>query len=776
MSAQSRAADWRRAAGLASLGLFSLVLEIVPPDVYAAPQRASISISISDASATESSCAGVSAVFTVQLSRPSKQAVSVAFATADGTAMAGADYVAQSGVVTFQARETTKVIAVTILDDQITESPETFFVNLRNPINATISDGQGQGTIFNDLCDDASLCTVDSCDPATLTCLHTAVSCDDGNVCTVDSCNPSTGCVNTPGNAGTVCRASAGVCDPAESCTGTAAACPADAKSTAVCRPSAGPCDIAESCDGVSNDCPADEKKADGTACSLPNAVAQCAGGACAIASCNAGYGDCDGSPADGCEAPLNVAQSTSPDYYGGGSNADLKAGYLRVSAITNCGGCGVSCDDGASCTTDLCVPTGSTGQEVAVCRHYNRAQCSEARCNSQSLPSGTPPPLEPSCMGPDADGDGLPNQWETSQTDPYTGSQMPPGVDLNCDGEISDAGGDLVWHEPPSGDSIPDVYLELDYMVAGPDDTADHSPPINPLTGESALTEIVRAFSREGITLHIDPAQDALPHSDVLFFPGSSTDQCPTAGAVNFYDIKGSPAYFDPRRRFGYHYVVSGHSNCVDPGSRLGETNGSGVAEIFGNDLVVSMGGFSYGATTDEQVRRYREYAGAIMHEIGHNLRLDHGAPVPCPSPPCDNSIANYAPNHISSMNYSFQLSGIQRSATPGTTSPLDPNLPWRVDFSHGLEQSLNEGALDENLGLNVAIEPFNRDLTVYFCFDVPQVAPSFGPIDWNCDGVIESSVAADINGDGILGILPNSDDWRNLFFNFQCQPTFAN
>ena len=45
--------------------------------------------------------------------------------------------------------------------------------------------------------------------------------------------------------------ASAGVCDPAETCTGSSAACPADAKSTAVCRASAGVCDVAENCDGV---------------------------------------------------------------------------------------------------------------------------------------------------------------------------------------------------------------------------------------------------------------------------------------------------------------------------------------------------------------------------------------------------------------------------------------------------------------------------------------------------------------------------------------------
>ena len=66
---------------------------------------------------------------------------------------------------------------------------------------------------------------------------------------------------------GTQCRASGGVCDPAESCTGSSATCPADAKSTSLCRGTAGVCDVAESCDGVNNDCPADGFASASTEC-----------------------------------------------------------------------------------------------------------------------------------------------------------------------------------------------------------------------------------------------------------------------------------------------------------------------------------------------------------------------------------------------------------------------------------------------------------------------------------------------------------------------------
>src|SRR2546426_548882 len=79
-----------------------------------------------------------------------------------------------------------------------------------------------------------------------------AADCDDHNPCTVDMCATGTGgvrfCDNPPGNAGTVCRASVGACDVAETCTGTSRDCPADALAPAtwVCRASAGPCDAVE--------------------------------------------------------------------------------------------------------------------------------------------------------------------------------------------------------------------------------------------------------------------------------------------------------------------------------------------------------------------------------------------------------------------------------------------------------------------------------------------------------------------------------------------------
>jgi CSLREA domain-containing protein len=120
-------------------------------------------LSINDVSITEGDSGTVSASFTVTLSAPSNQTVTVNFATADGTGHffvppppspgtppPGGDYFSNVGSVTFAPTETTKSINVAIIGDMAFEPNETFFVNLSAATNATISDAQGMGTILND--------------------------------------------------------------------------------------------------------------------------------------------------------------------------------------------------------------------------------------------------------------------------------------------------------------------------------------------------------------------------------------------------------------------------------------------------------------------------------------------------------------------------------------------------------------------------------------------------------------------------------------------------
>ncbi|MFQ5640305.1 MAG: choice-of-anchor D domain-containing protein, partial [bacterium] len=87
--------------------------------------------------------------FTVTLSEASSKDISVDFTTSDGTAGAPDDYTATSGTLAILAGSTTGTIDVTIIDDALIEDTETFTVDLSNPVNATIADNQGVGTILD---------------------------------------------------------------------------------------------------------------------------------------------------------------------------------------------------------------------------------------------------------------------------------------------------------------------------------------------------------------------------------------------------------------------------------------------------------------------------------------------------------------------------------------------------------------------------------------------------------------------------------------------------
>src|SRR5207253_3197586 len=108
------------------------------------------SLGISDASVLEGNSGTVDAVFTVILAGASSQPITVTFATANGTAIAPSDYVAASGTLTFAVGESSKNIMVKVNGDTLNEPDETFFVNLSNAANASITKAQGVGTIRND--------------------------------------------------------------------------------------------------------------------------------------------------------------------------------------------------------------------------------------------------------------------------------------------------------------------------------------------------------------------------------------------------------------------------------------------------------------------------------------------------------------------------------------------------------------------------------------------------------------------------------------------------
>src|SRR5207302_939807 len=108
-------------------------------------------ISVNDVSQAEGNTGQTDFTFTVSLTNPSAQAITVDYATQDGSATtADSDYAQNTGTLTFAAGETSKTVTVKVNGDTTFEPDEGFALKLSNPANATIADDTGAGTIQND--------------------------------------------------------------------------------------------------------------------------------------------------------------------------------------------------------------------------------------------------------------------------------------------------------------------------------------------------------------------------------------------------------------------------------------------------------------------------------------------------------------------------------------------------------------------------------------------------------------------------------------------------
>ncbi len=345
-----------------------------------------------------------------------------------------------------------------------------------------------------------------------------------------------------------------------------------------------------------------------------------------------------------------------------------------------------------------------------------------------------------------DADGDGLWDDWEQS------------GIDTDGDGVVN-----LDLPALGANPNHKDIFLEIDYMdcaVAGgdcaPRDTHSHMPDAN------AVQEVVNAFrdspvtnpdSTTGINLHVD-VNNAIPHQNLLSFTGGT-------GIGDFDDVKADPANFGPTnpRRFAYHYIIFSHDQPAP------YTGSSGVSEVFGNDLIVSLGGGWTGAAGS-----VREQSGTLMHELGHNLDLHHGGG--------DGILSlevNCKPNYLSNMNYLWQFGLINENT-----------LNNYLDYSRGVLDTLDESNLDERVGINDGpIMTSWTDST-----SLARTGRGDGALDWtggdfDHNGVNndDHGVAVDINDFDRAGCgrdwngnrvhspgetLHGYNDWENLKYDF--------
>lgn len=295
------------------------------------------------------------------------------------------------------------------------------------------------------------------------------------------------------------------------------------------------------------------------------------------------------------------------------------------------------------------------------------------------------------------------------------------------------------------------DLFIEVDSMTSS-------DAGLNPQ--REALDKVVAAFAAKNIAVHFDAgdafatgfnpaAYNLLNTSRTLPF-ATSISLSPAAGlSSSVYALKAQNMDF--ARSLIFHYLVVGSSQKAD-----GTSGSSGLAEIVGNDFLISFGGWGLKKDTPTNTNLLINFqANTIMHELGHNLGLRHGG----------DEDTNYKPNYYSIMNYDYQLNclGAASGANAGdryyfrygikgiTTASAMLNGPTGtsclMDYSNGSSSNLDEFALNENNG----------------------IGRGTGFIDWNNNGgAAETNVAADINADTAGSTLHDFDDWGNVILPF--------
>src|SRR5215212_4849411 len=108
------------------------------------------SISVRDVVVAEGNVGTTQATFVVALSGASSQSVSFSFATSNGTATSGSDYIATTGALTFAPGEVEKPVVVLVNGDTVDEAQEMLFLDISNVQNATVSSSRGTGFIVDD--------------------------------------------------------------------------------------------------------------------------------------------------------------------------------------------------------------------------------------------------------------------------------------------------------------------------------------------------------------------------------------------------------------------------------------------------------------------------------------------------------------------------------------------------------------------------------------------------------------------------------------------------
>lgn len=236
------------------------------------------------------------------------------------------------------------------------------------------------------------------------------------------------------------------------------------------------------------------------------------------------------------------------------------------------------------------------------------------------------------------------------------------------------------------------------------------------------------------------------------------STNTVPT-GCANLYDFKRDN--MDVRRKLIFHYAVMGSSQKTD-----GSCGSSGLGELNGNDFIITMGNCGFKVTSATNINyTVNGQAATIMHELGHNLGLNHGG----------FEANNYKPNYYSIMNYTYSFPGL--SANP--SGPQAANRFYLNNSTYTKASGINicnidnspcgtSFIMDYSNGSSIDLDENNLDESK----NIGRGAVAGAYADWdNSNSQTSGTFAYNIHkpdSTATLGVLKDYNDWDNLVLAF--------
>lgn len=332
-----------------------------------------------------------------------------------------------------------------------------------------------------------------------------------------------------------------------------------------------------------------------------------------------------------------------------------------------------------------------------------------------------------------DSDGDGIPDANESPDS---TFAGMPL----------------YEWGARPD---TRDIFIHVDYMQS-------LDAGITPR--QNAMDAVVDAFASENIHIHIDVGD--LFHKSAGIDPSmhdlsDESHEVPYHKAIEFGEYSGYANIYEYKynympleRKQIFHYAIFANSQNAD-----GSGGSTGRAELNGNDLMITLGNNGLNLSTPKDINLVENWqAGTLMHELGHNLGLEHGG----------NESENYKPNYFSIMNYLYSLTFLPDIGTEDDEgdryyleytlksyqyiddlhrNPYDnPPSQVNMDYSHGAGNSIDESDCSENEGLG---------------------QPGDAYVDYNGNGTVPDDLGS-YNLNKRAGteknVIEDYDDWANL------------